>query len=85
MIRRIAAIAGSAIFLVVAPGFVAGLAPRWISRWHFEPPLFGLPFLSVAGAVLIALGAIGLVDSFDSPLGSHRIVSFCAKFHVRRW
>lgn len=55
---------GSAVFLVIAPGFVAGLAPWWISRWRIEPPFFGmLPFRFTGGA-LIALGSIGLLDSF---------------------
>ena len=31
-VRRALAIAGSAVFGVVAPGFVDGLVPRWISR-----------------------------------------------------
>src|SRR4051794_19595628 len=61
---KLSAIIGSAIFLVVAPGFVAGLVPWWISRWQIKPALFGLSFLRLAGGVLIALGTIGLLDSF---------------------
>lgn len=64
MIRRVLAIIGSAVFLVIAPGFIAGLAPRWISRWQMEAPFFGIPLFRVAGAVLIALGLVGLLDSF---------------------
>src|SRR5215470_7392116 len=64
MIRKISAIAGSAIFLVIAPGFVAGLVPFWISRWRFEDPVFGSQLFRYAGGILIALGAIGLLDSF---------------------
>ncbi len=30
------AIVGSAVFLVIGPGFVAGLVPWWISRWRVE-------------------------------------------------
>ena len=55
---------GSAIFLVIAPGFVAGLVPWWISHWRLEAPFLGLPLLRVAGGVLLTLGAIGLLDSF---------------------
>ena len=58
------AILGSAIFLVIAPGFVAGLAPWWISHWRVERALLGLPQVRFGGGVLIALGVIGLVDSF---------------------
>jgi protein-S-isoprenylcysteine O-methyltransferase Ste14 len=57
-------IVGSAIFLVIAPGVVAGWAPWWISRWRFQTPYAGMPILRVAGGILIALGAIGLLDSF---------------------
>src|SRR3982750_1941762 len=64
MLRKVSAIIGSAIFLVVAPGFVAGLVPWWISRWQLKPALFGLSFFRLAGGGLIALGAIGLLDSF---------------------
>jgi protein-S-isoprenylcysteine O-methyltransferase Ste14 len=64
MIRRVLAIIGSAVFLVVAPGFVAGLVPWWISRWRFEAPFFGMPLFPLAGGVLITLGVIGLLDSF---------------------
>jgi protein-S-isoprenylcysteine O-methyltransferase Ste14 len=64
MIRKVLAIVGSAVFLVIAPGFVAGLAPWWISRWRLEAPLFGMPLFRFAGGMLIALGVIGLLDSF---------------------
>jgi protein-S-isoprenylcysteine O-methyltransferase Ste14 len=62
--RKLLAIAGSAIFLVIAPGVVAGWVPWWISRWTFQTPFAGMPILRVPGGILIALGAIGLLDSF---------------------
>ncbi|HEY1494571.1 MAG TPA: isoprenylcysteine carboxylmethyltransferase family protein [Candidatus Solibacter sp.] len=62
--RKLASIIGSAIFLFIAPGFVAGLVPWWISRWRFGAPLLGIPPVRIAGAILLTLGAIGLVDSF---------------------
>ena len=62
--RRGWAVLGSLVFLVVAPGFVAGLVPYWISRWRFEPPLLGLSPLRVAGAALIAAGLPVLLESF---------------------
>jgi protein-S-isoprenylcysteine O-methyltransferase Ste14 len=61
---RALAIAGSAVFLVIAPGFVAGLVPWWISHWRFEGPFFGLLLCRIAGGLLIGLGLIGLLDSF---------------------
>jgi len=62
--RRFLAIIGSAIFFVIAPCFVAGLVPFWISRWVFDPPLLGLSALRIAGAILILAGLPILVDSF---------------------
>jgi protein-S-isoprenylcysteine O-methyltransferase Ste14 len=64
MMRKVLAIIGSAVFLVIAPGFVAGLAPWWISRWRLEAPFFGMPLFRFAGGMLITLGVIGLLDSF---------------------
>ena len=63
-IRRILAIVGSAIFLVLAPGFVAGMVPWSISHWRVEAALLGLPMLRFLGGVLLALGAVGILDSF---------------------
>ena len=64
MNRKVLAIVGSAVFLVIAPGFVAGLAPWWISGWRLEAPFFGMPPFRLAGGILIVLGAVGLLDSF---------------------
>jgi protein-S-isoprenylcysteine O-methyltransferase Ste14 len=64
VIRRILAIVSSAIFLILAPGFVAGVVPWWISHWHVESALLGLPLLRFVGGVLLALGTVGLLDSF---------------------
>ena len=64
LFRKVSAIIGSGVFLVIAPGFVAGVAPWWISRWRFEPAFFGLPVFRFAGGILIALGSIVLLDSF---------------------
>jgi protein-S-isoprenylcysteine O-methyltransferase Ste14 len=64
MIRKVLAIVGSAVFLVIAPGFVAGLVPWWISHWRLEAPFFEMPFFRFAGGMLIALGVAGLLDSF---------------------
>jgi hypothetical protein len=58
------AIFGTIVFLVIAPGFVAGLVPWWISGWRVEPPFFGVMLFRFAGALLIAVGLVGLLDSF---------------------
>jgi len=62
--RKPFAIVGSAVFLVIAPGFVAGLVPWWISHWRLDAPFLGMPLFRLVGCILIALGAIGLLDSF---------------------
>lgn len=62
--RKAAAIVGSAVFLVIAPGFVAGLAPWWISHWRLHPAFLGFQPFRFLGGILIALGAAGLLDSF---------------------
>jgi protein-S-isoprenylcysteine O-methyltransferase Ste14 len=64
MTRKILALLGSAVFLVFAPGFVAGLVPFWISRWQLDAPFFGMLLFRFAGGALIALGSVGLLDSF---------------------
>jgi protein-S-isoprenylcysteine O-methyltransferase Ste14 len=51
------------VFLVLAPGTVAGLVPWWISRWRIRPALLGAPSRLV-GALLVAAGLAVLVDSF---------------------
>ena len=62
---RVAALAGSAVFLLLAPGVVAGLVPWWLTGWEVESPLpFWAP-LRVVGAALVVLGALGLLSSFS--------------------
>jgi len=61
---RPSAIAGSAVFLVIAPGVVAGLIPWWISGWTVQPPLFGFPPIRTLGALLVLAGLPVLLESF---------------------
>lgn len=64
MTRKILAIFGSALFLVIAPGFVAGLVPWWMSHWQLKPAFFGLLSVRIVGGVLLCLGLAALLDSF---------------------
>jgi protein-S-isoprenylcysteine O-methyltransferase Ste14 len=64
MARKVLALVGSALFVVLAPGFVAGFVPWWISRWRIEPAFFGLALFRWIGGALIVVGALGLLDSF---------------------
>jgi protein-S-isoprenylcysteine O-methyltransferase Ste14 len=63
-IRRVFALLGTALFLVLAPGCVAGLVPWWISRWQFRAPFPGYAPLHAIGAIRIAAGMFGVLDSF---------------------
>lgn len=64
MSRKARALIGSAIFLVIAPGFVAGVVPWWITRWRLRPPFFDFELTRSFGGLLIDVGALVLVDCF---------------------
>ncbi len=62
--RTVRAAAGSAVFLFLAPGVVAGLIPWWLTGWRANDPVsFWLP-LRVAGVVLAAVGVGVLLHAF---------------------
>jgi protein-S-isoprenylcysteine O-methyltransferase Ste14 len=68
------AAAGSLVFLVIAPGVVAGLIPWLLTGWDVDEPLpYWLP-LRVVGAILLALGSAALLHAFwrfvDEGLGT---------------
>jgi protein-S-isoprenylcysteine O-methyltransferase Ste14 len=63
-VRRPTAILASFVFLLLAPGIVAGGVPWWISRWQVRPPLLGISALRIVGMLLIAAGLLMLLDSF---------------------
>ena len=62
--RRLSAILGSAFFLLLAPGTVAGFVPWWISHWRLQPPLLGVAAFRAAGVLLIVAGIPAVLDSF---------------------
>jgi protein-S-isoprenylcysteine O-methyltransferase Ste14 len=61
---RIASVVGSLVFLVVAPGVVAGYVPYLISGWQVRPPLLGLVAGRFVGGLLVLAGAASVVHSF---------------------
>ena len=62
-VRRTAAVAGTAIFLVVAPGATAVLIPWLLTGWQAHVPR--LPgALRLAGLVLVVMGAVVLLNAF---------------------
>jgi len=62
--RRAFAVLGTAIFLVLAPGTVAGLVPWWITRWHVQSPAMARLPVRLAGSFLVAAGIVVVLDSF---------------------
>jgi protein-S-isoprenylcysteine O-methyltransferase Ste14 len=62
--RRFSAILGSAFFLLIAPGTVAGVVPWWISGWRMQAPLLHFSPSRWVGVLLIAAGVPVLLDSF---------------------
>jgi protein-S-isoprenylcysteine O-methyltransferase Ste14 len=55
---------GSSVFFALAPGFVAGVIPWWMTRWQMRSPLpYWTPF-RIIGAILTAAGAVVLIHSF---------------------
>ena len=59
--KRVPALLGSALFLIVAPGTLAGFAPWWMTGWR--GPFAPLP-LAAPAALLIAAGAALLLECF---------------------
>lgn len=62
--RRLVPILGSGLFLVIAPGLVAGYAPWRICRWTMAAPFLGIAALRWLGIPLAAAGLLVLLDSF---------------------
>jgi protein-S-isoprenylcysteine O-methyltransferase Ste14 len=60
-VRRFRAALGSALFLAVAPGVVAGLIPWWITGWRMET---ASPVLRGLGALLVLVGVAFLLHAF---------------------
>lgn len=64
MRKTVAAAIGSLVFLVLAPGVVAGVVPWWVTGWRVRQPLPWATSLRVLGAILIAAGAVVLLHAF---------------------
>ena len=61
---RLRAAAGSMLFLLLAPGVVAGVIPWFLTGWELENPVSFWAPLRVVGAVLVLAGAGVLLDAF---------------------
>jgi protein-S-isoprenylcysteine O-methyltransferase Ste14 len=63
-VTKATAAVGSLVFLVVAPGVVAGLVPWLLTDWQAPEPLANWWPMRGLGAVLIAIGALVLLHAF---------------------
>jgi len=64
MTRKMWAVLGSALFLIIAPGIVAGFIPWWISKWNVQAPFLGFVPLRALGALLLVVSVLVLLESF---------------------
>lgn len=55
---------GSLVFLVLAPGVVAGLVPWWLTGWRVDNPSPYWVALRVGGLILLATGVVVLLQAF---------------------
>jgi len=58
------AVIGSLIWLLIAPGLIAGYVPWAISGWRLQPPFLGTSATRWLGVVLILLGLPLLLEAF---------------------
>jgi protein-S-isoprenylcysteine O-methyltransferase Ste14 len=64
IMSRVLAVSGSALFLVLAPGIVAGLVPWWISKWQVQAPLLGFPPIRALEVLAVVVSILVLLESF---------------------
>jgi protein-S-isoprenylcysteine O-methyltransferase Ste14 len=62
--NRLTATLGSLVWLLLAPGVVAGLIPWWITGWDADDPSAVWIPVQIVGGLLIAVGIAVLVESF---------------------
>ena len=62
--NRLSATLGTALFLLLAPGTVAGLAPWWISNWEMHEMPSGFVLVRVFGLALIVAGVGVVLEAF---------------------
>lgn len=58
------AVLGSALFFLVAPAMLGGVAPWWMTQWVFRPAFLSFEGTRVLGVILMIAGAPGVLDCF---------------------
>src|SRR5688572_26692504 len=61
---RIPALIGSGLFLIVAPGTIAGLLPWLITRWRLAADPGDAAVVRIAGTAFLLAGALTLLECF---------------------
>ena len=64
MRSRSASLAASALFLIVAPGTIAGYLPWLITRWRFRDEFGDSVLIPGAGILLASAGGLLLIECF---------------------
>jgi protein-S-isoprenylcysteine O-methyltransferase Ste14 len=64
VVRKVRAAVGSLVFLVLAPGVVAGVIPWWLTDWRTEQPMWDWLPLRIVGVALIIVGVLVLLEAF---------------------
>jgi len=62
--RRLAALLGSILFFVIAPGTLAGYVPWAFTRWRMQDAFFFQEWTRGVGIFLVLAGLVPLVNSF---------------------
>ncbi|MEU8796057.1 isoprenylcysteine carboxylmethyltransferase family protein [Spirillospora sp. NPDC048819] len=61
--RRFHAVAGTSVFVVLAPGVVAGAIPWWLTGWDAGPRLAFEPVWQTVAIILISAGSAVLLHA----------------------
>jgi protein-S-isoprenylcysteine O-methyltransferase Ste14 len=61
---RARAVLSSVLFLLVAPGTVAGLIPWWISKWKVQPVSPAFLIVQLLGVLVLAVSILILLEAF---------------------
>jgi hypothetical protein len=61
---RLRAVLGSVLFLILAPGTVAGLVPWWISKWKVQPVSPAFLIVQLLGLLILAVSILILIEAF---------------------
>jgi len=62
--RKLAALLGSILFFVIAPGTLAGYIPWAFTHWQMQGAFFSQEWIRAVGVFLVLAGLVPLINSF---------------------